>query len=558
MKKTLILLITISIFQNFIDAQCPPYPADIGCGLAEPNCVGIDGYCNTLVPQTQNTEPIPDCGGTAVINNDDWIAFYAGTSTISIQIIPSNCIGAGSTMGLQAGLYATCDADGGVNGDGQASDAIAVQCGCTISTINMTYSNFVVGQIYYLLIDGCGGDICDYEIDVLQGNTSNPDILDQTGDIQSDSFFCTGDISIFSIESVENASYYSWSIDSTASILNGQGTTEIEVVIEAEGTIEICVTATNGCSTGTESCTTVNSMGIVQSTTFAESFCEGDSIEFEGQLYSESGFYSSVYTGVNGCDSILNLDLTVGEVYEIFIDTTVCETSSFEVGDSIYTENGTYENFFTSSEGCDSVVYLDLVFGTNSETNLETFVCDNETITIWGNEVSPPATLVNYLQSSVGCDSMVTIDLIPLPTYTTTIDTMFDPGGIYNGTIYTSDTTFFENHVAENGCDSLVFVIITIESVSISLPAGIDQLNIFPNPTNNQFIVQLELNESLELRLDIYNTFGKKVSNIALDAQFSQGNHNIELDASQLAVGTYFLHFQTGKGNIVKRLVVAK
>ncbi len=507
MKKILPLVLAISIFQNSINAQCPPYPAALGCGLAIPNCAGIDGYCNTLIPQTQTTEVMPGCGGMSVINNDDWLAFYAGTEIISIVITPSNCQSPGGNIGIQGGIYATCEYPGGVNDDGLASEPLAIQCSCSTTPITLSYDNFVVGQIYYLLIDGCGGDICDYEIDVITGSTTSTEIVEQTGDIQGNNSFCSGDIATFSIDSVEFATFYDWTTDSNASVINGQGTSEVEIAIEAEGNIEICVTPSNGCFVGTESCITVNSMGVVQTSILVESFCEGDSIEFEGQFFSESGLFSFVYAGVNGCDSILNLDLTVTEIYEVNIDTTVCGILFFEVGDSVYFQDGSYEIVLTSSLGCDSTVYLELEFG-------------------------------QY--------------------YETFVDTIMEPGGIYNGIVYEYNAEIVEVYSAVSGCDSVVIINIMIDPDATTFPESIEQLTVFPNPASNIVFIELDLKEAIELNLDIYNTFGHSLNDLALTSRFSKGNHTIELNATQLANGTYFLQFRTEKGNISQRLVIAR
>ncbi len=609
MKKTFLLLIMAFIFQNITNAQCPPYPVASGCGLAIPNCEGIDGYCNTLDVQIGITEPMPGCGGTAVINNDDWLAFYAGTEGIAIVITPSNCQSTGGNIGIQAAIYAACEESGGVNGDGLASEPLAEQCGCTTDPIMLSSTNFIIGQVYYLLIDGCGGDICDYEIDVVKGSTASFDITNEVAIIQGDSSFCSGDVAIFSIDSFEFAAYFDWTTDSTANIISGQGTSEVEIAIEAEGDIEICVTPSNGCFVGLESCITVNSLGVNQTTTFVELLCEGDSIEFESQFYSESGFYSEVYTNSSGCDSILNLDLTIYPEYEIILDVSLCEGIGYEFGDSIYTESGNYENLLTSSQGCDSTLYLNLEIVTSFETVLEDTICEGVTYPIWGFEFSESGEYSNELESQGGCDSTVYLYLVVLPppdthievticeggtveiggitysepgTYTqtdtdstgclmtttlvldviptilNTIDTSFQSGGFYNGIAYSNDTTIVENYIASNGCDSIVTVNIMVVPLGISLPDGIDQLFVFPNPTSNQFYIQLELSEVLDLQLDIYNTLGQKLSNLSSKSSYTSGKHSLELDASQLPNGTYFLHIQTDKGNINQKLVVSR
>ena len=306
---------SIVIVNIGIGGQCPLFEPPNGCGLTIPCCNGIDGYSTTLQPQAQITKPIPDCGGTAVLNNDDWFSFVAVTETISIKITPFNCAGTGGTMGIQAGIYKDCDAEGGINSDGLASNSIQVSCGCTTAPINLTYSNYIIGELYFLVIDGCSGDICDYEIEVLEGSTVSPEITEMTSDIQGNETACIGETVFFSVDPVENASYYFCQIEPQATIISGQGTNEIEVLVEEEGNIDVCVDPSNACYYADQSCLTFTSAGEVYMDTLFESFCMSDSIEFEGEYYTENGFYSAVYTNIYGCDSILNLDLTVFENY---------------------------------------------------------------------------------------------------------------------------------------------------------------------------------------------------------------------------------------------------
>ena len=117
-----------------------------------------------MMYQNQFVDSIPGCNGIGILNNDDWIAFYAGTETLSIQITPSNCAinGIPNNLGIQAGIYADCDPNGGINGDGLASNPLLVICHpCTTDTINLTASNYIIGNLYYLLVDGCTNGICD-------------------------------------------------------------------------------------------------------------------------------------------------------------------------------------------------------------------------------------------------------------------------------------------------------------------------------------------------------------------------------------------------------------
>ena len=384
------------------------------------------------------------------------LPFYAGSSTISIVITPDSCLNTGGNQGIQAGIYGVCDETGGTNEDGLASDPIVVQCPCTLAPIDLSSNDFVIGQIYYMVIDGCGADICSYEIEVVEGITSHEEISEQIENIYGDTTFCVGDIASFSVGLIENATLYNWTVGAGGSIYSGQGTNEIEVEILDEGITEICVYAYNSCFTGEEFCLTFSGEGEIQTTDLVESICEGDSILFGGDYYTDSGSYTAIYSGMNNCDSIITLDLTV---------------------------NQTYEN---------------------------------------------------------------------------QIDTLLEPGGTYNGVLYETDTTIVENYFTENGCDSLVVINIMVQLDGIYLPIGLDKLNIYPNPTSNHFFLQLEISDIVELEIDSYNTLGKKINCIFPQSTLSKGVHEIKLDASHLANGAYFLHFKTGKGNFVKRLVVAR
>ena len=142
-------------------AQCPPpgypLPGD-NCAQAPILCQDLNGYCNTL-NNNNVVNNFPGCPAN-VLNNDEWFGFFAGTTSITIEIVPTNCQGAAGQVGVQAGLYDGCD-----------GNALATQCNCTANPFILASNSFVVGQIYYIVIDGCAGDICDYTVNVLAGST---------------------------------------------------------------------------------------------------------------------------------------------------------------------------------------------------------------------------------------------------------------------------------------------------------------------------------------------------------------------------------------------------
>lgn len=86
------------------------------------------------------------------------------------------------------------------------------------------------------------------------------------------------------------------------------------------------------------------------------SICDGESIMVGLSEYSETGTYEDVLVTVDGCDSIVTTELSVlgGEPYTY--SETICPGQTVVVGDSEYTEAGTYTDIFETELGCDSIV----------------------------------------------------------------------------------------------------------------------------------------------------------------------------------------------------------
>lgn len=252
MRKIYLLFFLILAAAVYLHAQCPPpgFP-DSGntCPDAPILCENLDGYCNTI--NNNNVQQnFPGCSGNWVLNNDEWFAFFAGTTTITIQITPTNCTNNGSNIGLQGGIYHGC---GGAVMD--------VQCSCTANPFILTSSNYVVGDIYWFVLDGCAGDVCDYSIDVLSGSTVPfPPNIDSP--VSGPNPVCAGTNSTYSIQDVSGASTYNWTM-TPSSLGTLTGGNDHDVVVHwganASGDAEICVTVGNYCYPNADSeCTTVH------------------------------------------------------------------------------------------------------------------------------------------------------------------------------------------------------------------------------------------------------------------------------------------------------------
>lgn len=94
--------------------------------------------------------------------------------------------------------------------------------------------------------------------------------------------------------------------------------------------------------------------------------CPGNAYPFYGQTLTEAGFYEKKVSGALGCDSLVQLVLTIESPVYDFLSKTVCPGVAYTIGDSTFTEPGTYEIPLKSKvTGCDSTVIFTLKWPTN-------------------------------------------------------------------------------------------------------------------------------------------------------------------------------------------------
>ncbi len=155
------LLASFLLLSNLVVAQCDfPSPPGDACEDAPLLC-SFNGYCTSTGGFTATQQPGPFCGG---IENNLWLAFLAGSETLEFEIIPSNCL---NNNGLQAQVYASADCNNFTAVSNCWSPGTA-----TIGIITAT--NLTIGERYFLMMDGKGGDFCDISLQILSGITLSP------------------------------------------------------------------------------------------------------------------------------------------------------------------------------------------------------------------------------------------------------------------------------------------------------------------------------------------------------------------------------------------------
>jgi hypothetical protein len=79
----------------------------------------------------------------------------------------------------------------------------------------------------------------------------------------------------------------------------------------------------------------------------------------------------------------------------------------------------------------------------------------------------------------------------------------------------------------------------------------------YPNPFNPSTIIHYQLSDAAVVILDVFDVTGRLVERLVNQAQ-SAGDYQVNFDAAQLSMGTYFLQMQAGNYHSVQKLLLLK
>lgn len=183
----------------------------------------------------------------------------------------------------------------------------------------------------------------------------------------------------------------------------------------------------------------------------------------DNNRYVESN-NTATYTFRNsmGCDSVVRLDLTIYPIY--YTQPRIDACGSYEYNDTILTETGTYTFYLQTVHGCDSIVYLHLHIR-NETHEIDSTVCDSYE---WeGQTYTDDRTFSTTYENQYGCDSTIVVNF-HVNHSTETIDTREECDSFVwiDGNTYTeSNNEATYTYIAENGCDSVVRLNLTITRI---------------------------------------------------------------------------------------------
>ncbi len=302
--------------------------------------------------------------------------------------------------------------------------------------------------------------------------TSTPGIYNDT---------LTSSLGVDSVVILTIANYSLSNIVLNASICPGQsytlpnGTTTINA-----GTFTQVFTDIHGC----DSTVTVNlTINPTNATTNNVAICPSGTYTLpSGVVVSNAGTYTSSFTTINGCDSIITTNISLLPTTSSTSNVNICSGNSYTLPSGVVvTAAGTYTSTITGSNGCDSVITTTVNTLATSNSNNNISICPNSTYTLpSGIVVSAAGIYTSVLNNSAGCDSIITTTVSILNTSSSSQSVSICPGSSYtlpSGIIVTNTGVYTSTFIGSNGCDSIVttnlfFKTTSNTPVSISICQG--------------------------------------------------------------------------------------
>ncbi len=368
---------------------------------------------------------------------------------------------------------------------------------------------------------------------------------------------CANTIIDYSINTIPNADSYTWNTSSPDVSIFGVDTLGILISDNSVSNADISVYATNQCG---NSDTTILSINSLPSYSLVNTFstCANDSILLDGVYFFTDTTITNNFTTTNGCDSTIINSLSFSPAYNIQIDLGICGGDSIFINGGWQFNSGTFTESYTTTNGCDSTITTNLTVYLGYYVFTIQSICQGDSLLFNGNYYSTAGNYVFPYTSSLGCDSVIALDLTvnSLPIVSLTLDTtLCENGSLLDLTNYVSPIggTFTGWGVIGNNFDPASsgagsFAInysytdlngcigSSMDSITVDICSGIEEnsnsaIVLYPNPASDIIHLNGLQNQSL---VSIYDVTGKIVMQVEVDK-----NSNNSINIASLNLGFY-------------------
>ncbi len=282
-----------------------------------------------------------------------------------------------------------------------------------------------------------------------------------------------------------------------------------------------------------------------------------------------AGTYTATVTDANNCTATATATVTEPVVPTSSIAATACDSYTWMQNNMMYTLSGVYTDTVQTALGCDSVITLNLTIN-NSETTADTVTaCDSYTWMHNNMQYTTTGVYVDTVQTSLGCDSIVMLDL--------TIDTLDLTISKFNDSLIANDANASayqwincdSNNAIITGATNSSFRPMSDGNYAVILTKGAcvdtsacqnvivnsliersmqNSFVIYPNPTRGDIYVEISANAAIGNVIELYNLAGQLIRT------YEVNNSKMTVPMGDLEQGLYLIKY----GQTIKKVILTR
>lgn len=236
-----------------------------------------------------------------------------------------------------------------------------------------------------------------------------------------------------------------------------------------------------------------------------------------GQIWTTSGNYVDTLTSPTGCDSIVNVALTVNANSANTISATGCNKYTSPSGNYTWTSSGTYTDVLPSANGCDSVLTINLTINT-VDVNV---LVNAATLTSWQTGAT-----YQWLDCNNGYAPIT---------------------GATNQSYMATANGSYAVRIDKNGCVDTSSCY-AINGIGIN-EHGLSAFVVYPNPAKDKITLNFGVDVN-QAKIEVMDAAGRVVI-----AQTTSQTSTFDMTIS-LPAGTYFIKVSTAEFAVIKPLTI--